>query len=255
MFAVLIAPPITVWLISLVHWLIQGDIDGISWFLGMTAGAMLGVLTIKPPVAVISPICCGLAWVIVLAYTLVRNMVERAQLVAIQLDVLQGAVEQLRERPDNIGTKLKIAKLVYDRGLTSSAIAVAESALKNVPAGPFDAEMKMLTDWKQTAGNPSVFRSLPCLECGHLNPAGDVDCSRCKAPVLLHYAQGKWVGPNLLRRVVFGFIGVLVPVLGIPMALVYLEGWRLAVVYGGILVASLGLVFSAIRPEPRRRLT
>lgn len=214
---------------------------------------VIGGAIFKPPIPILSPVLCVVSYLTVLAYPSMKNLFNKAQLVQIELDILHNAYSGLQQKPDNVGLRLKVARLIYARGLVGPAIVLAENTLKGLPVGPFDAEQKMLNDWKIQVGNVSSFRSLPCLECGYANGAGEITCKKCGAPFLLHYAQGKWIGPDLGRRVISAFAAMMLALIGTPFAYTYLDGLRLVVASCGITVASGGLLLKALMPNRRRR--
>ena len=252
--AALAGIPLTVWIVSMVQWTIAGELDGMSGFLGVASAAVIAGAIFKPPIPILSPILCGVSYLTVLAYPAMKNLFNKAQLVQIELDILHNAYSGLQEKPDNVGLRLKVARLIYARGLVGPAIVLAETTLKSLPLGPFDAEQKMLNDWKQQVGNVSSFRSLPCLECGYANSAGEISCKKCGAPFLLHYAQGKWIGPDLGRRVIAGWAAMMLALVATPFAYSYLDGMRLIVAFSGITVAAGCLMLRALAPQRRRRI-
>lgn len=251
--AALAGIPLTIWILSMVQWIISGELDGLTGFVGIASAAVIAGTIFKPPIPVLSPLLCVVSYLTVLAYPSMKNLFNHAQLVQIELDILHNAYSGLQEKPDNVGLRLKVARLIYGRGLVGPAIVLAESTLKNLPVGPFDAEQKMLNDWKQQIGNVSTFRSLPCLECGFTNSAGEISCKKCGAPFLLHYAQGKWIGPDLGRRVISGWGALLLTIVGTPFAYSYLNGWQLITAFAAISMLAALLLVRALAPRKRRR--
>ena len=252
--AALAGIPLTVWIVSMVQWTISGEVDGMTGFLGIASAAIIAGAIFKPPIPILSPVLCVVSYLTVMAYPTMKGLFNKAQLLQIELDILQNAYTGLHEKPDNVGLRLKVARLIYARGLVGPAIVLAENTLKSLPLGPFDAEQKMLNDWKQAAGNVTSFRSLPCLECGYANGAGEISCKKCGAPFLLHYAQGRWIGPDLGKRVIAGWSAMLLALIGTPFAYSYLDGPRLVVAFCGITVASGCLLLRALMPQKRRRI-
>jgi len=242
--------PLTVWVMSLVHWMITADIDVPSGLLGMCAGFALAYFTLKPPIPILSPVFFGATWMTVLLYPAIKASLDKRALVAIDLESLDKAYSGLATKPDNVGLKLKVARLVYSRGLIGHAIVLAEDALKGMPEQLFQDELKMIAGWKAGAGNPTKIRSLPCLECTFPNPAGRLHCEKCGAPFLLHHASGKWLGPNLAKRVVSGWFAGMALFIGVPMAISFLpQSWQVIVVCLALIFGSGALLYAAFKPE------
>lgn len=239
--------PLTVWLMSLVHWMVTADIDFLSGFLGMCVGFCLGYFTLRPPIPILSPVFFGVTWLTVLLYPAIKSSLDKRALVAIDLESLDRTYGALATKPDNVGLKLKVARLVYNRGLMGHAIVLAEDALKGMPDQLFQDELKMISGWRQAMGNPTQIRSLPCLECGYPNAAGRLHCERCGAPFLLHHAQGKWLGPNLAKRVVAAWTAAIALLVGIPVAMNVLQTWQAGIVIFGLTVGSAALLWAAFK--------
>ncbi len=241
--------PLTVWVVSTVHWMLMGEIDALTGMCAIVAGVGLGAMTMKPPIPILSPVFCATVWLTVIFFPILRSSIDKRALVAIDLESLDRAYAGLRDKPDNVGLKLKVAKLLYGRGLSGHAIVVAEDAIKGMPEQLFHEELKMIEQWKGSAGGAKHVRSLPCLECGHFNPAGKLHCTKCGSPFLLHHARGKWLGPNLARRVMACWTAGLAMLAGIPFALGYLAAWLAGIVVTALAVASFAVVWRAFRPE------
>ena len=244
--------PLTVWILSMIQWMVSGELDGITGVLGTAACFVIGAMTMNPPIPILSPILCAMTYLTVLAFPTMKNLFNRAQLHSIEMDILANAYDGLRQRPDNVGLRLKVARLLYQRGLAGSAIVLAENTLKGLPPGPFDNELKLLNDWKRATGNVTVHRSLPCLDCGCTNAAGELVCKRCGAPVLLHHAQGKWLGADLGRRIVAAWAALVLALVGSPLIYSRLDGLMMGAAFTALAVAVVGLILKAVLPSRRR---
>lgn len=237
--------PLVVWLMTTVHWMFMGEVDVLTGFVAIVAGFAMGVMALTPPVPILSPIFCGVVWLTVLFFPIVRSAWDKRALASIDLDSLDKAYVGLQTKPDNVGLKIKIAKLLYSRGLTGHAIVLAEEALKGMPEQIFHEELKMISQWRLSAGDPQTVRSLPCLECGNLNTPGRLHCQKCGAPFLLHHAKGKWMGPNLARRVIAIWTAGIAMLAGVPMALTYLVAWQAVIALVALAAASFAIVVRA----------
>src|SRR5206468_11853284 len=143
---------------------IQGEVEAPFGILGIGLGLGLGVLVINPPAGseYLTPLIAVVVASSVALYIPLRSVIHRHELVAIDMDAIERAYQQLEERPNNVGARFKIAKLVYTRGLYGHAIKLADEALKNMPADFFTEEHKLVDGWKKQGHDTSSFRALPC---------------------------------------------------------------------------------------------
>lgn len=163
---------VVIWVLSVGGWTISGDMDGLSGFIAIGIGIGLGFMTISPPVA-------GYGWVpfagmvvTMLMYVPIREGVRKRQLFAIDLEQMEKCYENLRTRPQDTYAVMRLAEILYARGLTGQAVALAEGALGGVPKDLYEAEWKQVEDWRRQVRDRSEFRALPCLRCGVMNSPG-----------------------------------------------------------------------------------
>jgi len=241
-----------VWVISLLHWTIQGEIELPFGILGITFGLLLGILVINPPpgkefivpLIAVAVICTIALWVPM------RSIINNHELVAIDMDAIERAYDQLEERPNNVGAKFKIAKLVYHRGLHGHAIKLADEALQNMPADFFTEEHKLVDQWKRQAHDTASFRALPCVECGMSNPPGELYCKRCGAKFLLDQAKGRWIGRAMIRKLIAVWVALLGVFVGIPTAMAALPPIAAVMAMGGLIVLVLTTLYAAFFTNP-----
>lgn len=248
---VIVWVPLTVWLVSLIQWMVSADVDVLTGVSGIAIGLSLAYLTIRPPMPQLSPVFFTVTWLTVLLYPGLRAAMDKRALIAIDLQALDRAYQAIAAKPDNLGARLKVAKIAYSRGLAGHAIAVVEDSLRNLPENLFTEEYKLLSNWKNAMGARNQARSLPCLECGHPNRPGLLHCERCQAPFLLHHARGKWVGPKLARRATSGIIAVVLVVFGLPAAFRLPFAWQELIVAAAVVVMSGALGYRALAPEKK----
>ena len=68
--------PVAVWVMGLIHWMIQGDIDVISGLLGSVVAVTLGIFTMRPPVPFMAPLFLFAVLAILAVFPFVRNTLE-----------------------------------------------------------------------------------------------------------------------------------------------------------------------------------
>ena len=178
-------------------------------------------------------------------------MTQRRELAMIDIEAIERAYEQLRERPDGFGPKLRIARLIYARGLRGHAIVLAEDALKNFPKSLIEDDLRQVRLWKANTRQDD-FNPISCIECGKDNPAGTLFCSRCDAPILLYHAKGSWTGRRAARRLLSAWVASMAGLIGIPLAATSMPPGMAGIVVSLLLLGAAALLFVAFKPEVRR---
>jgi hypothetical protein len=240
--------PLCIWIVALVHWMIGGEIELLFGFAGIVAGFLLGFVAIVPPSPAISFVALGVISGTVVGFPVVRSVVNRKQLRAIDLETLERAYGSLSLRPDNIAAKFKIARLVWDMGYPGHALRIAEQCLVHAPQAFFNEEIKLVARWQRVPLNANAFDPLNCIECGQSNPAGNVRCAACGAPFLLHRAQGKILPGSLGRRLLVAWI-VMVGALAGSGLFLHIEGPLRVFGVVGLLTLALVVLIIAFRGE------
>lgn len=246
-----------VWIMSLLHWTIQGDIDLPFGIVGIALGLGMGILVISPPPGAeyLTPLVAVVVVSSVALYVPIRSAISKHELISIDMDAIDRAYGQLEERPNNVGARFKIAKLVYARGLHGHAIKVADEALQNMPADFFGEEHKLVEMWKRQSHDTASFRALPCVECGTSNPPGELYCKKCGAKFLLDQAKGRWIGRAMVRKLMAVWIALLGVFIGIPTSLAVLPPIAAMAAIIGLCTLVLTTLYAAffINPITKKR--
>lgn len=246
--AIVVWLPVSIWVVSLIHWMIQGDIDVILGLAGSIIGLGLGMLTVKPPNPTYSPIfLTAILAVMVLYPFLLKLMNERAHS-AIDVELVRRAYEMLDENPNNFGARWRLAQQLYNRGVYGHALQIAEDLLANADPDIFQDEIKVLNRWREQI-HPDEVRPLPCLECGWMNEPGQIYCQRCHSKFLLDYAKGKWLGYRAIRRLISVWIAAVSGLVGIPTALAALEPKQSLVVIPLLMIVSILIIWRAFAQQ------
>lgn len=246
--AIVVWLPVSIWVVSLIHWMIQGDIDVLLGVAGSIIGLGLGMLTVKPPDPSYSPIfLCAILAVMVLYPFLLKLLNDRAHS-AIDVDLIRRAYEGIDENPNNFGARWRLAQQLYNRGVYGHALQIADDLLENADTDIFQDEIKILNRWKEQI-HPDEIRSLPCLECGNMNAPGEIYCSRCHSKFLLDYAKGKWLGYRSMRRLISVWIAAVSGLVGIPTALAGLRPSQSVVVIPLLMIVSILIIWRAFASQ------
>ena len=169
----------------------------------------------------------------------------------IDIEAIERAYEQLRERPDGFGPKMRIARLIYGRGLQGHAIALAEETLHPLPKSLVEDELRQLRIWKANAHH-QAYTDLICVECGKENVTGTLFCVRCDAPILLYHAKGSWTGRGTARKLLAAWVASMAGLVAIPIVATSMAPALAGVVISLLLLGAGALVFMAFRPDGRQ---
>lgn len=249
MSALLVWIPVGIWILSLAHWMITSEIDTISGMLGICLACAVGFLAVNPPHPALAPIFLLVAVVTVAVAPVARAAMNRAALQSIEVEAIERAYELLSTKPDNFGAKIRLARALWTKGIRSHAVAIADGALKSAPESLFNEELRQLAQWKQAqARDPGITR-IRCVDCGIPNEPGGMFCTRCGAPFLLDYAQGKWMKSGVLKRVTAGWIAAVAALVAIPSVAVALPPVVSLIVVPLLVFVGAWMLYAAFR-EP-----
>ncbi len=243
--------PIAIWVYALISWSVMGEIDALFGVVGAMFGIALGVAIMLQPNPRIAPFLVTGVFTLVALFPWLRSMTQKRALAMIDIESIERAYEQLQERPDGFGPKLRIARLIHTRGLRGHAIVLAEEALKPFPKSIVEDDLRQVRLWK-SGSRQEDFAPIDCLDCGKENPVGTLFCSRCRSPILLGYAKGSWTGKKAARRLLASWVASMAGLVGIPLAATTMPPAMSGVVVSLLLLGAVALLFVAFRPEVRR---
>lgn len=214
--SVLVWIPVGVCFVSLVHWMVTGEIETFAGLILLFCMLSLGILTVMPPYPIASPILCGVAWTSMMAYPALRRKVIAHQLALLDAERMHKAYRQLDGNLNNIGAKIIIAETLHERGWYGVAVAVLEAAIQGQDPQFFGEQISQLKRWKV---NPQVARQNPtatCHRCGHRNPAGAVYCKQCRERYLVELVASTWSRDSAEYRLMtawgaLALLGALIP--------------------------------------------
>jgi hypothetical protein len=244
--ATLIWIPVTIGILSFIGWAIQGEIEPLVGFAGVIIALLLGGLAIVPNTRHLAPFLLVSAVGAMILLPMARAQYEKRELGQIDLHKVEKAYELLRRDRNNIEARMRIAKVLYQRGYHPQAVTLASAALDKAPRALFEEELRLLRQW-QTHPIAQPVPGLTCIECGAKNKAGEVFCAKCRAPILLHYAKGSWVAPNAFRRLLMIWIAGGLSIVGIPLAQYRMSPNKSGVVVVLLLSCSGLIVWLALR--------
>ena len=191
--------PLSIWIVSFIFWMIGGEIDGLTGFLGIVGSVALGAVVMKPPTASLVPVGFFGILAITVMFPFVRMALNKRELRSVDIEAVERAYEVLRVRENNAGSRMRIARHLHNLGQRGLAIAVMESALQDVPVQFFRDEFMLLRMWQSTP--VERVSTVSCPICGVPNdPRRSVVCIRCKGPYLLDRLRGRVVSNSVGRQ-------------------------------------------------------
>lgn len=207
--------PVTALIFYFIQGMIMGELEVITGLLGVIFAGFLGFLSFNPPDPSLSPYVFVMATVSLVLLPFIRHLVSRHDLAKFQLENVERSYDALRQKSNNLGAQIKLAKALHERGLQAHAAAIVELGLQGLDSKVFSDDFRMLRQWKQHIA-PEEYRPLPCLHCDHLNPPGTFFCAGCGRGYLEDYAKG-WTSGGLLRKVVAVWVVGVLMIIGIPL--------------------------------------
>ena len=246
---ILVWIPIAIWIISLVHWTVQGDVDVLVSLPGMLVAVVLGVLTMSPPDPRLSPVFFGTVMMTVLFFPFVKAALNKRALHRVDVEQLEKAYEVLHQKPANVGCELRIARILYDKGLPGHAIGIAERVLQNSPGSIFAEEQRMLAQWRAASHGRNLNEQILCVDCGVKNSPGRTHCTRCGAPYPMDYLKGRLVGGSMARKLIGAWIAAVAAIAGMPLISTTLPPSMALPAIFGLVVFVTALIWLAFKPK------
>lgn len=234
--------PVAVGLVSLINWMVMGELDLLTGIVCCFLAILLGVLTVRPPYPPLSPLFCLVAWGAVFAFAPLRSAVRAAQFAAIDREQASRAYELLERQPNNTVAASRLARVLHSRGFPVQAIAILENLGPALDPAIFPEETHLLRRWKSAPLPLDAHRDLPCTRCRARVRPGPVVCQRCGHRYLLDYIASPVAtsGPLIAAWVTVASLTAIIPLAARYLAL----GWALAVI-GIALAVGTGVVIRA----------
>jgi hypothetical protein len=236
--------PIGIWVLSLVHWAVQGDVDVLSALFGIFVGIGLGMTALLAKEPYMAPLILTAVILTMAAFPAVRASLNKRALDQIDMESIERAYAVLERTPTNAPAKFKLARTIYNKGMPGQALALAEEAISQMPEAVFPEENRILKSWRHYRLDASQLAPLSCLECGHTNQVGTTHCRQCRAPYLLHHARGAWVGRALAKKFIAAWTSIILALVGIPLAAGSLPPGASIPVILGLMALAVFVIFA-----------
>lgn len=250
---ILVWIPIAIWVVSMIHWMVLGEIDAGHGIVSILLAVTLGFFTSNPPIPEMAPVFFLLVLATVVVFPYLRSAFRRHELAMIDVESMEGAYEALVQKPDNDGALLRIATIAYSRALPGHAVRIAERALANLPAQHYKSETAMVADWKRKITDPEHFRPVPCQSCGKMVNPGEIVCAGCGSRFLIDYARGAWVSVELAKKLLASWMALILIAVGIPSAVRWLPPGFAVFVILCLLLGGAWIALQAFRSTLPRK--
>lgn len=240
---------VAAWVLTLVQRMITDDVDLISGTIGISLALGLGYMSISPPKPFLQPLSIGILFLSGIMIPILRAAYHKRELRDAEVEGIEKAYEGFVLRPNNPAAQIRMARHLYNLGVRGHAMKLADDALPQLPRQYFPDEHRMMEAWRHHPLAKSEFDPIACVECGTMNPAGMIHCSKCGARYLLHRVQGRVMSKSTGRRVLAGWIVLVLLIVGIPLAAELREpaSWIVTIV-----VALVGTAIVAIAFRPAK---
>lgn len=210
--------PITVIVVTLLHWMIVLEVDTIVGFLGIVGSICAGAVALDPPLAWLSPVLFLSVLGGSILLPVARAAGDRQDLRRIDREQLEGTWEAIQASQKNVMAMMRMAQAAAEQGWTSQAAAIAERALEGMPQQMFHHEYGALHKWKSQGPPTSEAAEFACLKCGFVNTPGDMVCARCHSAYVLDRVLARSVvAVPLVKRMLLGWIAVVGLLVAVPM--------------------------------------
>jgi hypothetical protein len=243
--------PVAIMVVSLVGWMIGGELDVITGLVGLAAAIGLGFVAMRPLVPIHAPIALFIAIATVVVYPFLRATMRVRELRSFEVDELERAYEFLGQQPGNPLPKFRIARQVFELGMPGHAMKIAEPLMAQLPQNLFHEEHRLFRQWKYNEKLNATMQPISCSECGHRNEAGRTHCFQCGAAHLLNRFRGKILPGGQGKKILAAWTALVLLLLGIPAAGNLPMGAAVMLVIACLGLAGLSL-YLAFRENPNR---
>lgn len=242
--------PIAVWVVSMVHWMVTGEVDGITGFLSILAMVTLGFFANNSNPDLVPFYFAGITLAVVL-FPYVRGLMSRRACAQVDLEVIDSCSREILMRSDNIPARLRMADVLVNRGRLEDAVAIAEEALASAPKDFYPVEEQRLSTWKRALAARGQTASITaCLQCGMREPPGTIICSRCGALVLVDSLRGTWgVHSQQLKRAIGALVLGMFLLVGIPATLRLPPALAIGLIVTQLAIGSYAVIRALLKME------
>lgn len=211
--------PVAVWVISMINWMIMGEIDGIFGTLSISVAIALGYFTAAPPRPELAPLFLLGILAMICLWPVIKSSADLRLNHVARLDELDRAYERLSLGKRDPGALFKLAAACHSLKMRGPAIVIAEEVLPKLDPKYFADQHRLYQEWKSIPPYPGMFAPTKCPNCRVENGPGLPFCPHCGEPQYLTIAERGWKPNSLTFRVLGAWMAgtavlVMIPVIG-----------------------------------------
>jgi hypothetical protein len=202
----------------LLHRSIMGEIGcATAILMSLTSMYLLGVIwKIDHPVAHWGALFGILSMVV--GIPVLGKISEKIDDKNFQNEQIATCYQQIRMNPQNAMAAYRLAKVLYTKGESSYAIAIAGKALEHLPKQYWRNEHHEFARWVQQSPNANITEVL-CVACQKTSPASALICQHCLGSIHLDRARkGSLVHNKRAQKIVAIWASVMILIFAIPLA-------------------------------------
>lgn len=207
---------VALWVYSSVSWMIMGEIDVLLGIPAIFGAFALGYYTNNPPKPELGPLFFIAMLLMTIAYPVMVIAGRKWGSFQWEIQRAERAVEKLRLNNREPGALMVLAHILYDRGMPEHALGLAENAVQRLDPQFFRLEYQTVHSWRVHLANANLQRELECPSCRAMNKPGEVFCYRCGEPYLLYRLKLVWVNPDILKKLLGGWLAFSLLLVAIP---------------------------------------
>lgn len=248
---------VAVWIVVLLRWTIDGDLNPLVAALGVAVALGAATLVIWAPYPWVSAVVFVSIVATIVFFPFALEQVSQREMRLLDTREFEKAHQAFAANPANVAAHLAIARHLANYGMLGHAIVIADNAIASLPdqidpvqnrsvRDLFEKEIRMLKEWK-TRATAESFKPAPCVRCKQMNPPGTISCLGCGGPFLLDLARDFDIKSKFIGRLVLSWAIVAIVIIIAPYSAVSF-GFKGAIVsIAASLVAAGFLLFKIHR--------
>lgn len=208
--------PIAVATLSILGWMIMGEVDVVFGLVALFTLFGVGYLALNPPAPYVPHFLLGATSLTVLGWPAFARWRRAAEFREIEVNAIESAYERLRLRPLDTASKFRVARGIYALNHQDLAVALGSAALHGVNPRFYEEDIRTLRSWQNQPGRMAS-NDIVCSECGHRNPPSEFFCQMCNAAHIQSYVRGEWSPKSFRMKVLSVWLVAVLLLVGIPV--------------------------------------
>jgi hypothetical protein len=211
--------PVGIWTISMIQWMIAGEVEPLVGIISIGIGLALGGYTMMTKDTHLRPYFVIGALSMVVIYPFLNKAKNDHDNNQLDFEIMERAYEQLGTNPKHLGAQFKIARALQSRGHTLEAVTLLKKATEGIQKRIIEPEMRTLRQWEAELAmrSPDSRKAVQCPFCSRTTPMDQFFCAICGRPVWYPIAKNAPFGPNVTSKLLMIWTGSVMGLIGIPI--------------------------------------